>query len=347
MTAMSEDVGMDAWFVHEKLVCNLLTASALAELSARMPRKGDPLYESFRLDALERAVADYLVSNDVPSLAIEQERGDLRKGQLFWLNQAISFKGTGAAWSAVRSGSDPAARATFSALLDTNPMIRVEGDFSAERLTCNSAVSQLSGTTRQFVLGYITDVGDTVIKVRPIAIAWRWAGPQSGQSSWMGGDNAHVWPIQVDQFAHVDFRKRLVKTDLETLRNVSEEYVKRSFAEILGEPEVPKDWGGEQFDLWVANRLTIDGVPQRAAFAFKGPARFHPMRIADLGKNGDQIDRLAQTAADLIVVQHCQTITAPVVNMLKAYATSPRNSKRYMTIDGYDTIRILRSSNKL
>jgi hypothetical protein len=66
------------------------------------------------------------------------------------------------------------------------------------------------------------------------------------------------------------------------------------------------------------------------------------MTIATLGKNGDQIDRLAQTAADLIVVQHCHSITAPVVNMLKAYASDPRNPRRYMTIDGYDTLRILR-----
>lgn len=66
------------------------------------------------------------------------------------------------------------------------------------------------------------------------------------------------------------------------------------------------------------------------------------MRIADLGHNGDQIDRLAQTAADVMVVQHCHSITAPVVNMLKAYASNPYDPKRYITIDGYDTIRILR-----
>jgi hypothetical protein len=66
------------------------------------------------------------------------------------------------------------------------------------------------------------------------------------------------------------------------------------------------------------------------------------MTIADLGKNGDQIDRLAQTAADLIVVQRCHSITAPVVNMLKAYASDPRNPRRYMIIDGYQSVMILR-----
>lgn len=66
------------------------------------------------------------------------------------------------------------------------------------------------------------------------------------------------------------------------------------------------------------------------------------MAIADLGKNGDQIDRLANTAADLLVVQHCHEVLAPVVNMLRTYAVQPGYERRYMIIDGYDTLRILR-----
>jgi hypothetical protein len=41
------------------------------------------------------------------------------------------------------------------------------------------------------------------------------------------------------------------------------------------------------------------------AFAFKGPARFHPMTLADLGKDGDQIDRLFSEPADILLLQHC------------------------------------------
>ena len=65
------------------------------------------------------------------------------------------------------------------------------------------------------------------------------------------------------------------------------------------------------------------------------------MTIADLGKNGDQIDRLANTAADVLIVQHCHSVRAPVVNMLRTYAVQPGRARRYMVIDGYDTIRIL------
>ena len=139
----------------------------------------------------------------------------------------------------------------------------------------------------------------------------------------------------------MNFRPRLAKADLDVLKAVPEKKIKQAFAEIISESEVPKDWGGEQFDLRTTV-MSVEGQRLRAAIAFKGPARFRPMTIASLGKNGDQIDRLAQTAADLMVVQHCHTMTATVVNMLKAYASNFRDPKRFMLIDGLDTIRILR-----
>jgi hypothetical protein len=138
-----------------------------------------------------------------------------------------------------------------------------------------------------------------------------------------------------------EFPAAPAKADLDVLKAVPEKKIKQAFAEIISESEVPKDWGGEQFDLWTTV-MSVEGQRLRAAIALKGPARFRPMTIASLGKNGDQIDRLAQTAADLMVVQHCHTMTATVVNMLKAYASNFRDPKRFMLIDGLDTIRILR-----
>ena len=51
-------------------------------------------------------------------------------------------------------------------------------------------------------------------------------------------------------------------------------------AEIVSEPFVPKDWGGERSDLR-STRLTIEGRPCAAAFMFKGPAKFKPLTVAD------------------------------------------------------------------
>jgi hypothetical protein len=67
---------------------------------------------------------------------------------------------------------------------------------------------------------------------------------------------------------------------------------------------VPKDWSGEQSDLFIS-ALKVDGEPYAAAFAFKGPAKFKPMTLAELGKNGDQVVRLYAEPADILVLQHC------------------------------------------
>lgn len=336
---VSEENGFDSWFLHEKLVLNLLPEHAAADLARRMPGPGHPLAQAMRVHLLESALTAYLENNDVASLEVEHLRGRLRSGQLVWLQQAIPFKGLGIALTAIQRGGN--GRASFCARLATDKSVRVRGTYNAARLTCSTAQGELSGTKRQFILGYVRSVTATEIVLRPIAIAQRWLQPNPEIGNWYPVEPARVWPSSVDQFADVDFGQRLTKLDLNALKGVPEKDVKKAFADILGEPVVPKDWGGEQFDLWTS-RVSVQGRPLSAAFAFKGPAKFHPMTIATLGKNGDQIDRLAQTAADLIVVQHCHSITAPVVNMLKAYASDPRNPRRYMTIDGYDTVTILR-----
>lgn len=336
---MSEETGVDSWFLHEKLVLNLLSQSEAADIARRLPGPDYPLAQLMRVYLFECAVATYLRDNDVASLEVEHLRDKLREGQIVWLEQAISFKGVGIALEeASRNGYG---RASFSAPLATNKKVRVRGTYNAARLTCSTAEGELSGTKRQFLLGYATSITAQEIQLRPIIIARRWLLPTPEIGAWCPADPACVWASTVDQFSDVNFDQRLTKGDLNALRDVPEKEIKKAFAEILGEPVVPNDWGGEQFDLWTSNRISVGGQPMRAAFAFKGPAQFGPMTIATLGKNGDQIDRLAQTAADLIVVQHCHSITAPVTNMLKAYASDPRNPRRYMTIDGYETVKIL------
>jgi len=337
---MSEETGLDSWFLHEKLVLSLLSEADALELGRRMPGPGHPFAKMQRVSLFERTLGTYLANNDIASLGVAFLQGGVQQGQLVWIEQAISFSGAGPAWETVRNGGS--ARASFSTRLSTDKDVRVNGTYNAEWLTCSTAPGKLSGTSPQFMVGYVESVSLNEIEIRPIVIAQRWIRPTPEIGNWNPVDPAHVWPAAVDQFSAVDFKQRMTKKDLDLLKVVPEEQVKRAFAQILGEPDVPKDWAGEQFDLWSPSRLTVEGQPLRAAFLFKGPAKFHPMTIADLGKNGDQIDRLAQTAADLMVVQHCHSITAPVVNMLKNYANNPRNPKRYMCINGYDTIMILR-----
>jgi hypothetical protein len=92
--------------------------------------------------------------------------------------------------------------------------------------------------------------------------------------------------------------------------------------------------------------LILDGERISTAFAFKGPAKFHPMTNADLGKNGDQINRLFAEPARLLVLQHCHQITSPVRDTMRAFAQQMGNPRLFCLIDGYDTLRVLKAYGK-
>lgn len=129
------------------------------------------------------------------------------------------------------------------------------------------------------------------------------------------------------------------------LRAIPEQEIKKAFAEIIGEPTVPKDWSGERSDLFTT-WVKLQGRRISTALAFKGPAKFHPMAASDLGKNGDQIDRLFSEPADLLILQHCHDITPPVRGMMRAYAQQMGRPRLFCLINGYDTLRILRAYGK-
>jgi hypothetical protein len=330
---------LEVWFVHDTLLLSLLPAKEADTLERKLrAAESHPMRTAARALVVQETLTEYLTTRSIPSIAEEVMRDTADPGQVVWLEQAIAFR------NPRRSSSGNVlanARASFSAKLNTDNTVRVQGTYNLSRLTSDTANYELAGTKRQFVLGYIEALAPAEITIRPIVIASRWYS--ANQSDFfVSPDPLYVWPNQVDQFSGVDFNSRLSKRDLEPLRSLPEVDVKQAFAGIIGEPDIPKDWGGEQFDLWTTN-LRVDRNRMRAAIMFKGPSDFRPMTIAHLGKNGDQIDRLASTAADIMVVQHCHSITAPVHNMLRMYAENAARPRRYMLIDGYDTTRILRN----
>jgi hypothetical protein len=67
-----------------------------------------------------------------------------------------------------------------------------------------------------------------------------------------------------------------------------------------------------------------------AAFLLKGPAKFAAMTLNTLGKNSDQIVRLAHEPAQLLIVQRCHQITQAVRETLRAFTIqlgSPRGAE--------------------
>lgn len=134
--------------------------------------------------------------------------------------------------------------------------------------------------------------------------------------------------------------------DFEVMKDITEGAFKQCLGEILND-STRKDWGGETSDHFTSH-VRLGGRRTTAAFALKGPGSgFKPMGLNHLGKNNDQIYRLAQEPAQLLVVQHCHEILPPVRATLRAFAVQPGTPRRFCLIDGRDSLRILIAYDKL
>ena len=152
-------------------------------------------------------------------------------------------------------------------------------------------------------------------------------------------------PNEIQQFSGIDSMWAASKTEFAYLADVTERTVKETIAGLLGEHDVPADWGGEESDLFSAE-LLVGGRRRTGAFLLKGPAKFHQMMPRDLGKNGDQLYRLFNIPADIYIVQHCHTISPAVRKTVEAFALqrSLTAACRYVIMDGYETARLLRAA---
>jgi hypothetical protein len=215
-------------------------------------------------------------------------------------------------------------------------------EFSKSGLITDTAYSRLSGSTNLFAFCSVTEVEDELVRAVPYLIGDLVERTSSGIDLRLA-DNLSL-PVQnIDQFKNVDFQWNPSKAEFNRLRDIPEKQVKELFCSLLSEADVPKDWGGEETDIFSSN-LTVEGKRCSAAFLLKGPANFHEMTPADCGKNGDQIYRLFNTPADVFVLQHCHKVTPAVRKTMEAFALSQYSrSCMYTIIDGYDTARILHS----
>lgn len=141
-----------------------------------------------------------------------------------------------------------------------------------------------------------------------------------------------------------EFRKvRSLKNTPPTMSpsRLPEAVVKKGIVKLLGEQLDPKDWGGEPNDLFA--RVTLNGKRRRAAFAFKGPATKGPLVPKKMGKNGDQIQRLFASPAQVFFVQYEGEIKESVVDLMARLATAKAVTERevyYGVIDMTDTYRL-------
>jgi hypothetical protein len=97
---------------------------------------------------------------------------------------------------------------------------------------------------------------------------------------------------------------------------LSEAKTKEGFLKLLGEVKRPKDWGGENNDIFT-DRVSLFGKKKRAAFALKGPAKTGPLVPGKMGKNGDQIQRLFDTPASVFIVQYEGEVKESVYKLME------------------------------
>ena len=335
------------------LTCWYLNARRIAEITDFIPLTLGGVHDSqlvrtSPLIQLKKAVVAWIKTNSPMPLQVLLSERRLAPGSVFTHHSNFFFSGLSKVSEARRKGKPVKNLATAYSKLDGGrPDNRLEFEFHDEHLTSESAWSQLAGQQRKFVLGVVTDIQGDRIRCVPYVIANIVDSNSSLQGDggpWYNHLEVHV--SQIESFAEVQIvQESLTKASLSVLRDVPEAAIKIALAEIINEPNIPKDWGGESSDLF-SSRVEINGQRISTAFLLKGPAKFHPMTPADLGKNGDQIGRLFSEPADLLILQHCHEVTKAVRQQMRAYAQQMGNPRRFCIIDGYDTLRILKAYRK-
>jgi hypothetical protein len=143
----------------------------------------------------------------------------------------------------------------------------------------------------------------------------------------------------IDSFEKV----RKVNPDGYLPKTISETKFKKGVQKIVGQSGEFKDWGGEKNDLFTT-RTKIGGVRKSVAFAFKGPGTTGKLTPGKLGKNGDQIQRLFETAGEVFLIQYWGAIEETVLKQMEQLAVAKSvmtgNKVLYGIIDGQDSRRL-------
>ncbi len=334
-TPSLDELDVTCWYVSVRRVYEKLGA----------PQANLAVLESMREHApwefpvrAKRAALELIRSADARPLTELIMNGLATPGTFFVHYGPMQF-----AWSRTSVRTDPSATATAK-LNWLTPRMTLRFAFSASDLTSTSARGQLRGTRRQLMFGVIQEATDTEIQAIPYMVGTpiKECGVLGGIPT--GDRHNEIFVDDIGSFERIRDVRPPSLDRLEKLKDIPERDIKRAFQEIIGEAFTESDWGGEHHDLQT-NRLIRGGRRVAAVFAFKGPAIFRQLHPGDMGKNGDQIDRLFHESAQLYVVQHCHTFAASVRNMMQTYsATIP--ARHFMMIDGVDTFRILRAYGK-
>ncbi|MBW2664198.1 MAG: hypothetical protein JRD93_20040 [Deltaproteobacteria bacterium] len=220
---------------------------------------------------------------------------------------------------------------------------RVEFHYSTDLIASDTLKSELYQGGDVSVVAELYSATEEVLVFHPLIMGFPWL--RTSDPAWEDKImwwNRNFFENFIEDFNEFSEVKKYEKPhDFKPMKQISEQAFKKALGKILGD-QISKDWGGETSDHFTSH-LHLTGRRVTAAFLLKGPARFSPMGLNHLGKNNDQIVRLAQEPADVLVVQHCHEIMPPVRSTLRAFAVQPYGARRYCLIDGKDSLWLLQA----
>jgi hypothetical protein len=162
------------------------------------------------------------------------------------------------------------------------------------------------------------------------------------KSSGIFVDVRHLTIDDIDNFSKVRSLKHAkVPKKLDPPR-LPEKVFKYGVANVLGNTGRFTDWGGEKSDLYTSHPK-IKGKRYSTAI-FKGPATTGTLTPGKMGHNGDQIQRLYDSEAQVFIVQYEGPIAESVSQQLKGLAVNKSVQDRrtifYGTIPLEDSYRL-------
>lgn len=331
-------IALEPYFVHQEQVQALIGPQRTASALARVASRDNP--EAAAPYVLAGALAEALPVLGISELLKSLHEQLIHVGRVVGIELELTFQ-------RARGRDAPGVKPVdFAAAIDADEPLLLAGSFNSARMASASAVGNLTGRRRVYLIGTITDLSEARIEIRPAFIGIRSFIEDEDPASGEMNLGLRIYPSEIGQFGGVDFRCPVTPAELKAVLAVPEEKVKNTIADLIGEAYVPKDWGGERSDLYTS-RVFARGRQISSAWLLKGPGYPHPMTVRALGKPGDQIVRLFSEPAELLILQHCHEITPSVISMMEAYAYDLRNPRKFMIIDGADTGRILKSQGLL
>ncbi|TGL87398.1 hypothetical protein EHQ68_12710 [Leptospira congkakensis] len=338
---------LSSYFLNQKLFLSSLSPNLVDEYETKalnINYYDDHLNKIFIDKYSMDLTLEHIQRNEVPVLEKLIITNALNIDSLFYSDYTFTFKNL----KKVNSYDKPFQKTFYLELPQYN--IKIEGEYNTAHYTCNTAFTNLSKKYKCFLYGKIESFNETkrILKIRPIVFAEKLIKFQNDKDN----HPFRAYIVEKNRLNIEDFdefkkvKKFNKKVDFSVLASIPEKEIKRMFAEIIHENNIPKDWGGETSDLYTYN-LHLGKKRIRAAFAFKGPAKNKVLEPKDLGKNGDQIVRLFHETADVYILQHCNYIKGTVETTMDAFSTQHLRSRKYVIINGEDTYRLLKSYNKI